>query len=69
MKPIYQTILSLDRERSVFGDCFQVSVLELPLNKVPHFSTDNADPVQALSDWLRPRGLELTVEVLTNSAG
>jgi hypothetical protein len=69
MKPIYQCNLP-PYAPGTHGDCLPAavaSVLGLPLDEVPHFTSENADPIQALGDWLRPRGLELASEVLRGS--
>jgi hypothetical protein len=41
MKPVYQTLTEIDPENGKFGNCFQAciaSMLELPLEDVPHFA-------------------------------
>lgn len=44
MIPVRQTIFGVDLENRVFGNCHQAcvaSLLELPLDEVPHFYYDN----------------------------
>lgn len=75
MKPVLQTITTVDPAKGIFGDCFRAciaSILELPLDDVPHFvqigltphpddpqplAEGNSDWWYYLRDWLRPRGL------------
>ena len=54
MIPINQT-LYLDRDNNEVGNCMQAcvaSILELPLNQVPHFASLN-DDVMALKWYIR----------------
>lgn len=52
-----------DPAGGVFGDCHRAaiaSVLDLPLDEVPHFAADNPDGAsfeRRAKDWLRSRGL------------
>lgn len=46
MKPVYQSITAVDRDRGIVGDCFAAciaSILELPLADVPHFAQLSLD--------------------------
>jgi hypothetical protein len=55
MIPISQTILSSE---GVVGNCFQccvASVLELPLEEVPHFCKEDSWPLN-FHEWLNSRG-------------
>ncbi len=62
MKPVEQTIMH-DQEKGVIGNCFQAciaSLLEIPLEEVPHFVEGNQDAYfwrKELNVWLAPRGL------------
>ncbi len=61
MKPTPQAILH-DPAGGVYGDCFRAaiaSLLELPIEQVPHFCHDGhkTDWYTRLIEWLRPRGL------------
>ena len=62
------------------GNCWQTvlaSVLELPLNEVPHFVQDEVDHDMAVEwhwwdrswQWLRERGLMFTVAEVDNTPG
>lgn len=63
MKPVNQTILH-DPENGLVGNCFQAavaSVLELPLELIPHFVKDHPGEGSewwiAFLEWLEPQGL------------
>lgn len=55
MRPVEQTLLSSE---GVIGNCFQccvASVLELPLEEVPHFCKDDRWPLN-FYEWLDSKG-------------
>lgn len=63
MKPVKQAIAH-DPAKGINGDCFRAviaSLLELPIEEVPHFIHDGLDDPNTwyvrLTEWLRPRGL------------
>ena len=66
MIPVFQTILA-DPERAdghnaegIAGNCYQAalaSVLELPLEQVPHFAQDGVHWCESSGEWLTARGL------------
>jgi hypothetical protein len=62
MKPVDQTLLH-DPANGVHGDCFRAvvaSLLELPIESVPHFAADFPEAYTAhkrINAWLRPFGL------------
>jgi len=60
MIKIYQTINHDPPEQ--IGNCFQAamaSLLEVPLEAVPHFAEKEGDFYNSVSMWLSDRGLEL----------
>ena len=61
MIPVHQTILADPvRGDGQPGNCYQAaiaSVLELPLDEVPHFATFCDDWVERSQDWFASRGL------------
>lgn len=66
MIPVLQTIFA-DPERGdghnaegIAGNCYQAalaSVLELPLEQVPHFAQDGVHRCESSGEWLTARGL------------
>lgn len=78
MIPVFQTILA-DPERAdghntegIAGNCYQAalaSVLELPLEQVPHFAQDMERWQETSSAWLSARGIIRSFYVDENLAG
>lgn len=63
MKPVDQTIMH-EPHLGLYGDCMRAalaSMLEVPIEKVPHFlhdnTSDNAEFCRRVSDFLRPLNL------------
>jgi len=59
MRPVDQTILAGDSGPHK-GDCFRAcvaSILELPIEAVPHFMEMSGDWFEHFDDWLRKQGL------------
>lgn len=60
MKPVDQTIFPTEGPHSPIGNCFQAcvaSLLELELDKVPHFMLTPDDWYSPFVSWLQDRGL------------
>jgi len=65
MKPVTQTMFNPKPGKPDTGNCFQcalASILELPVEAVPHFYQEEANPAKAMDNiqtWLGRRGLIL----------